>query len=330
MTRETWKCPHTHCQQECGRRWNLSRHIRTRHSSIGNPVKNKSSVGGSPITKMPSNYTGLQLPDITQLTTSKYGAGNDMVDSIYKTFKKVRDIHDKITEIKDFYSNSTILPLPSIVPNAIFPFEITESEKATKSSVSEVNVANSAISSKFDAPVGFLTYICANCLTGPVDPVGLSDWNRLGAGAFQPNHVCEQQDLHRRLEAEKQQQFDFITKWNELRLLSIKYLSNLVHNWVGLHNDIYINAVERANLKPKIVDSLPINLGKIDKNHWAHRALNDKDKKTVIGNTELMDFLNLAKATFAPFRAEMEGTERYFYLHILQTRCSGNDKILLT
>lgn len=216
MTRETWKCPHTHCKQECGRRWNLSRHIMTRHSGIGDPVKNRSLVGRSPITKMPSNYTELPLPDIRQLKTSTYGAGNDVVDSIYKTFKKVRGMHDKLTEIKDFYSNSTIFPLPSMVPNDIFPVEITESEKATKSSVSEVNVANSAISSKFDAPVGFLTYICANCLTGPIDPVGLSDWNKLGAGAFQPNHVCKEQDLNRRRAAAKQQQFDYITKWNDL------------------------------------------------------------------------------------------------------------------
>jgi hypothetical protein len=76
-----------------------------------------------------------------------------------------------------------------------------------------------------------------------------------------------------------QRQFDFIIRWNELRLLSIKYLGVIVHNWVGLHNDIYINAIERASLKPKIVNSLPINLGKIEKIHWAHRALNDKDKK---------------------------------------------------
>ena len=280
MVRETWKCPHAHCSQECGRRSNLSRHIRTKHSGAGNPVKNKTSVGESPITKMPSNYTQLPLIDIRQFTTSTYGAENDIVDSIYKTFKKVRGMHDKITEIKDFYSNSTIFPLPSIVPSTILPFEITDrSEAATKSSVSEVNVAISVINSWFDAPVGFLTYICANCLTGPIDPVKLSDWNKLGAGAFQPNHKCKQQDLNRRRAAAMQRQFDFITRWNELRLLSIKYLSVIVHNWVGLHNDIHINAIERASLKPKIVDSLPINLGKIEKIHWAHRALNDKDQK---------------------------------------------------
>jgi hypothetical protein len=158
----------------------------------------------------------------------------------------------------------------------------------------------------------------------------LSDWNELGAEAFHPNHVCKQQDLNRRREAAKQRQFDFITKWNELRLLSICYLSYLVHLSVGVHNDIIMNAVEKDNLKSKIVPSMLINLGKIDKNHWAYRALNDKDKKIVISNSELMAFLNLAKATFAPFRAEMEGIERYFYLDIWQTRYPSNDKIPLS
>jgi len=30
----------------------------------------------------------------------------------------------------------------------------------------------------------------------------------------------------------------------------------------------------------------------------------------------LVDFLNLASDTFAPFRAEIDGNEHYFYLYI--------------
>lgn len=182
MARETWKCPYAHCQQECGRNWNLGRHIARKHSGIGVPVKNKSSVHERPLIEMSSKETKLLPFDGGKPTTSKYGEENDVVDSIYKTFKKIRGRQDKITEIKNFYkpSNSTIFPLPPIVPNANpLPFEITgTSKQATESKVSEINVNNSSISAEFDPAVGFRTYICADCLTGPVDPVRLSDLNR--------------------------------------------------------------------------------------------------------------------------------------------------------
>jgi hypothetical protein len=71
---------------------------------------------------------------------------------------------------------------------------------------------------------------------------------------------------------------------------------------------------------------MPTNLGKIDKNHWASRALIAKEGKgTTIDNTELMDFLNLTKATFAPFQAEIYGQARYFYLcipYLYQALCT--------
>lgn len=64
-------------------------------------------------------------------------------------------------------------------------------------------------------------------------------------------------------------------------------------------------------------DYLPTNLEKIDKNHWASRAFIAKESKgTTIDNTELMDFLNLTRSTFAPFQAKIDGEARYFCLYI--------------
>jgi hypothetical protein len=75
---------------------------------------------------------------------------------------------------------------------------------------------------------------------------------------------------------------------------------------------------EESDLKSQIESSLHVNLGKIDKNHWAYRALDNKkeNKRTVIDDNELIDFLNLAKATFAPFQAEIDGKARHFYLWV--------------
>ena len=41
-----------------------------------------------------------------------------------------------------------------------------------------------------------------------------------------------------------------------------------------------------------------------------------RTKKTVIDNNELLEFLNLAKSTLAPFQAEADGRLRHFYICI--------------
>lgn len=42
-----------------------------------------------------------------------------------------------------------------------------------------------------------------------------------------------------------------------------------------------------------------------------------RTKKTVIDDTELLYFLNRARATFGLFQAEINGKERYFFLYII-------------
>jgi hypothetical protein len=255
---------------------------------MGVPVRNKPSVHDHQLIEMSSKDTKLSPFDSGQPTTSKYGEENDVIDSAYEELKKVKSRQAKLAEMKNFFrpSNSTIFPQPFVD----------------------------------DPAVGFRTYICAYCLTGPVDPVRVSDYKRIGPRVFQLNHTlnhtCKDEDLQRRITTAKQK-YDPITKWNRLRLNSIRFLANLTHQWVGLHKDIYIRALEVFDSESRFVGCLPINLGKINKNHWAAIALtSEENKRTAINDTELMDFLNLAKATLAPFCAEIDGKERYFYLFI--------------
>ena len=64
-----------------------------------------------------------------------------------------------------------------------------------------------------------------------------------------------------------------------------------------------VEEIKSKYSKPWIEGSY-INLGRLDNNHWVYRALNEnEDKKTVIDDNELLEFLNLAKSTFAPFQA---------------------------
>lgn len=147
-----------------------------------------------------------------------------------------------------------------------------------------------------------------------MDPVSSSELKRVGFVAFNSSHTCNQEDIQRMQRvAEK---YEIIDKWDELRLLSLHRLVDIVHLWVGLHRDVYLSAFEVS--KPQIEYSMPISLGRLSKNHWAHRALDDNENnKTVIDDTELLYFLNRARATFGLFQAEIDGKVRYFYSWII-------------
>jgi hypothetical protein len=280
-------------------------------------VKDKSSATEQYMSEVSSKNPKLSSLHSKQFASPKHEKEKekDIVDWMYERIKELKSKKDKMTEIKNVvfsskssdstYIGQSIFPLLSIGLNAGPP-------------PSELTGMSKQATVEFNPTVGFRTYICADCLTAPIDPVRLSDFITLGPLAFEPRHTCKQEDLENiKRRAEKKIYLDVVTTWDELRKLSIQYLADIVHQMVGLHSSIPLCALEKTHLKPWIEKSLSINLGKIDKNHWAYRALIVKESKgTTIDNTELMNFLNLAKATFAPFQAEIDGEVRYFYLYI--------------
>src|SRR5215216_3153357 len=296
MAREPWKCPHAGCKQECGRKGNMKRHIKRRHKGEGMPVKNKSSADTEKLvcgTQQTGNIEGLYPKNkIAKEKNNKKEQGVkttgelDPIDVIYPIFKKYKDRNDKIEEINNYFAKISRIPLPSNLHPDVF---------------------NCHPDTTFDPPVGFRTYICVDCLTGPIDPVKLSDLRRLGPLAFKPRHTCKQEDLENLKQVAKKRYIDVIATWHELHKLSIQYLADIVHQMFGLHNPKPLWAFE-THLRPWMEDYLPTNLGKIDKNHWASRAFIAKEsKETTIDNTELMDFFNLTRSTFAPFQAKIDG-----------------------
>ena len=108
----------------------------------------------------------------------------------------------------------------------------------------------------FDLPVGFKTHICIFCPKGPIDPVRLSDFKRLGDMAFNSRHTCKQEHIQNNQHVAEKYGIDLINKWDELRLLSLHRLVVIVHLWVGLHKDVYLYALEVSNFQ--IEDSMPI------------------------------------------------------------------------
>jgi hypothetical protein len=282
VAKEKWKCPYLHCMQECGRRSNMVRHIYRLHGGLGKPVKEKPSATDHSIQNMFVNSDTPSSP-FRKRPLYAHTKVNDVIDMTYENVKKIK-------EIKAFFSGqtgATVYPLPSPLP--VLPF---------------------------DPAVGFRTYVCAKCLTAPIDPVTLSDFTREGPLAFRSVHVCKQEDMEtERRRAENGVIIDVIKVWNKLRSSAIEFMANLVHQWHGPQNDVSVNVIEVDGSSSRHEELLPINLGVIPDHHWVHRALGINKRKgtATIGERDLMDFLNLAQATFALFRVKVRNKEKDLY-----------------
>jgi hypothetical protein len=110
---------------------------------------------------------------------------------------------------------------------------------------------------------------------------------------------------------------DVIKTLDKLRSSSIEFITNLVHQWHGPQNDVPIHVLEVDDSSSQSGELLPINLGTIANDHWVYRALGGDKRKgtTTIDERELMDFLNLAKGTFALFRVKKRNEEKDLYAY---------------
>lgn len=260
----------------------MERHIKRIHGGKGFPVK--------PTMTRQSSLAGNRHVGDKHTTKHTHVKNDDMFDLMYEDFKHLTSKQEKAKEMRSYLNDPNL--------NRMF------------GSLGPVG--------NFDPPVGFKTYVCDNCLTGPVDPVRLSDFKRLGPSAFNPSHVCNKEDLeNRKRRIEEGHSVDVITVWNQLRLLSIECIANIVHRWYD-QQKTYLYAIEETFVKPWIDNSSIVHdLGRIQEDHWACRALSDKNKKiSSLSSSELMQFLNLTFATFAPFKADIRGEIHYFYLCI--------------
>jgi hypothetical protein len=285
VVKEKWKCPSLCCTQECGRRANMIRHIKRIHGGLGSPVKDKPSAIDHSVQNMLVNSDTLSSHSRKRPLNSQANE-NDIIDIMYEKVIKVK-------EIKAFFSGqpgSTIFPLPGPLPV-----------------------------SPIDPAVGLHTYVCANCLTAPIDPVKLSDFTREGPLAFRPIHVCKQEDLEtKRRRAENGVSIDVIRVWNQLHSSAIEFIANTVHQWYGPHNDVSIHVAEADDSRFVSEKLLPINLGTIANDHWVYRALGGNKRKGTapINERELMEFVKLASGTFGLFHVKVRNEERDLYAYL--------------
>lgn len=289
MAKEYWKCPYADCKQECSRHWNMVRHIKSKHAGLGKPVKEKTLDTNQTKSDKLAQANGSSPHYRSKRPAKALEQENDLVDIVYEDVRKTKDKENKIKEIEEFFGQANTTP------------------------------SNNVPMSPLELPVGFKMYTCAECFTAPIDPVKLSDFMRHGPDAFRPTHVCRQEDLEiKRQRANKGIHLDFITTWDKLRSFSIGFLANMLRQWFGPLKDVSTNVIEVDELTCRNGKLLPVELGTIGNDHWIYRASrNDKHiGSTTIDENELKAFLNLAKGTFALFRAKIKNQDKYFYAYI--------------
>jgi hypothetical protein len=349
-----WHC--SKCSQSSSRNWNIKKHIERRHDGIGQPMQEPKLSSGDDIGQFFSHNQNLiadnsdgypfqsQGPndrqyDYDQFSQFRYQTKGETptkrtstMREFIKLYRPIIQEHREFQEIVSYLRKQFIPPTHpqlTIADNGMYNISVNNSTGS-----------NNILSS--NPPVGFRSIICAQCLTGLVEAVLLSDFERIGPASFKVEHVCKQEDLQKLKHFSEKHYID-MTQWNELRGKVTKYLFNIVHQWVGLGKEVCLSAIEvpthifrleyskeKSNSnKPDRVEEIQlkysrpwiegsyISLEKLDENHWAYRTLyEDKLNKTMIDNNEFLEFLNLAKSTFAPFQAEADGRLRRFYICI--------------
>jgi hypothetical protein len=330
-------------------------HIERRHNGIGQPMQEDKSLGDDTgrffshnQNPMDNNIDGChsqsQGPYDRQygydhFSQFRYQTKGDtpskrtsVIHEFIKFYRPIIQEHREFQEIvnylKDHFSPPTH-PQLTIADNGTYNIPVD-------------NITGSNNIPSSNPTVGFRSFVCAQCLRGLVEAVLLSDFERIGPASFKVEHVCNQEDPRKFKHISGKQHID-MTQWNELQEKVTRYLADIIHQWVGSGKEVCLSSIEvptcilrseyskeknnenRSDRLEEIqskyskpwIEGSYINLGKIDKNHWAYRALNEnEDKKTVIDNNELLEFLNLTKSTFAPFQAEADGRLRQFHICI--------------
>jgi hypothetical protein len=255
------------------------------------------------------------------------------IHEFIKFYRPIIQEHREFQEIASYLDDHFFSPIhPQLTPadNGIYNLSVN-------------NITGSNNIPSTNPPVGYRSFTCAQCLTGLVDAVLLSEYERIGPASFNVEHTCKQEDLQKFKHTSERNYID-MTRRNELQEKVTKYLADIIHQWVGLDKDVYLSSIEvpthifrseyskeknnNKNISDKVeeikskyskpwIEGSYIKLGMLDNNHWAYRALNEnEDKGTATDNNELLDFLNHAKSTLAPFQAEVGGRLRNFYIFI--------------
>jgi hypothetical protein len=283
-----WIC--VNCGQPSGRKWNIQRHIRICHNSVGNFVSFTEYLVG--------RQTGTYQPTSPPTSPPIYHSKKTNSLDIFME-EAMRELARKIV-------NQTFLQRPTWRQN-LHGYTSGMSSSSSQPQPSPID-SNDII--------GYRGCVCKDCLETNIEEMHLLAYD--GKGIGQMKHVCEPNKL---AESSLYTNTDksFRLKEREKKLpLEIRNL--VVNNWTKNRN--YLVAVKLSNQQAEMVNNfgqnyidLTLTNDNNNNNHWSVRAI--KNSNILLSENEFIDFMRkVQNATFAIFKINMEGSVNFYAMAI--------------
>jgi hypothetical protein len=281
-----WMC--ISCGQPSSRKYNIQRHIETRHNGIGEFISFTDYLAG--------RHTGIYPPSSVPIYRSR-------------------------TNHLDIFMDEANRELARRIVNQNFPLRPTwhqnqQQGHITSSSSSTSHTQPSPIDS--DDIIGYRGYVCNDCLGTNIEEMHFGAYNGKGIGKMK--HVCEPKEL---AESRLYNNTDKSFRLEEMEKKLPLHIRNLVvNNWTKNQN--YLVAKELPNKEEieKNIDQNYIDLtitnednNNNNNDYWPIRAI--KDSHILLSENEFIDFMRKVRnATFGIFKINIEGSVHFYFMGI--------------
>ena len=281
-----WIC--INCGQPSSRRYNIQRHIETRHNGIGEFISFTDYLAG--------RHTGIYPPSSVPIYHSR-------------------------TNHLDIFMDEANRELARRIVNQNFPLRSTwhqnQQHGHITSNSSSTSYSQSSPIDSDDHIIGYRGYVCNDCLETEIEEMHFLAYNGKGIGKMK--HVCKPKDL---AESRLCNNTDKSFRLEEMEKKLPLHIRNLVvNNWTKNQN--YLVAKELPNKEEieKNIDQNYIDLtltneyNNNNNDYWPIRAI--KNSPILLSENEFIDFMRKVRnATFGIFKINIERSVHFYVMAI--------------
>ena len=290
-----WNC--SNCKMSSTRHWNVKRHIQRRHRGMGEPISYDTMHYHKDMN--PENFRfpfayfhHTSLSFLTQKEKSNKNF-SDFLERLLQLLRKIVEYKNLLSQLSTMPQQTGIMPYSGGVYPSMPSMSFDRGESNNTSSEH----------SKFEDDVddyaevvGFKSHVCEKCLITSIDTIFRT--NDRGYGQVETKHTCNSKSLaDAQLEPNKDKTINDL--YEKLPIV----MKKKVNSWT--EDSAYLVAIE---MPPNVDLKNSVEITPNNENHWAARAV--KDKKTILNDEELSDFLcKVRNATYASFKVILPSSQ---------------------
>jgi hypothetical protein len=273
------------------RHWNVKRHIKRRHRTMGEPVSYDTMQYYKDITpqnfRFPlaySHHTSLSFPTPKEKPHKSFS--DFLEDQILQPLRKVVEYKNLLGQLSTIQQQQGMILGGDRIQYPSMPFMTLDTEEFNNNLSEEESSLDNGNDSQ---TVGYRGHICEKCLVINIDTIFRHKDRE--SRQIETTHACNSKTLDdAQLEPNKDKTI------NDLYEKLPDVMKKKVNSWT--ENNAYLIAIE---MPPNVDLNNCSEITPNNENHWAARAI--KDKRTILNDEELSDFLSKARnATYAAFK----------------------------